>query len=333
MRRTIIQSTAKYLPDRRVHNNELEKLMDTSDEWIYKRTGIRERRWIPEGSDLKTSDLALFSSVVALRRANWDAKELDFIILATQTPDVYIPGAAPILQHKLGIETIPCLDIRQQCTGFLYGLMIADSFIKNGVYNKVLLSCAEVQSTGVDVSTRGRDMAIIFADGAGSICLESIETDEDVGVIEVALHTQGKHYKNIMLDLAPSHKGEWINKGNHWPRMNGKAVFIHAVKKLPEVIEEVLDKANMSIDDIDLFIPHQANQRINDHITQKMKITPSKMFNNIQCYGNTTAATIPIALDEVLGTYPDVKTLMFLGYGAGEHWGAIIYRCPKEILS
>lgn len=326
MVRTIIKSTAKYLPERVVTNKELEKFMDTSDDWIYKRTGIKERRWIPEGSSLRTSDLALFASEKALEKAGWKANDLDCIILATQTSDVYIPGAAPILQWKLGLETTPCIDIRQQCAGFLYGLPIADSFIKSGLYSKILLTCAEVQSLGIDISTQGRDMSVLFADGAGSVCLEAVETDNDIGVISSVLHTQGEHYKNIILDLSVGYKEEWIKKGKHWPQMNGRAVFIHAVKRLPEVAKEVLEKANMSINEIDMFIFHQANKRINDLVGKKIEIPPEKMFDNIKLYGNTTAATIPIALDEALDRYPNTKTIMFLGYGAGENWGAIIYK-------
>jgi len=326
MRKSIIQSTARYLPPRRVPNAELEKYMDTSDEWIYKRSGIRERRWIDEGSELRTSDLAFMASNISLIKAGWKAEDLDLIIMATQTPDLYIPGAGPILQNKLGLETTPCLDIRQQCTGFLYGLQVADAYIKSGMYDKILLSCAEVQSIGINLTTRGRDMSILFADGAGSICIEAVDTHKDVGVLSTVLHTQGEYHKNIYLDLSVGYKEEWIKEGLHWPQMKGRDVFIHAVKRLPEVVNEILNQTNMKIDDIDMFIPHQANVRINDHVCKKLNIPPEKMFNNIDRYGNTTAATIPIALDEVLEQHPDVKTIMFLGYGAGENWGAIIYR-------
>ena len=326
MRKALIRSTARYLPDRRVTNQELEQYMDTSDEWIYKRSGIRERRWIPEGSDLKTSDLAAMASMRAIKKAGWKPKDLDLIILATQTPDIYIPGAAPILQMHLGLETTPCIDIRQQCAGFLTGLTMADAYIRSGMYDKVLLACAEVQSVGIDISTRGRDMSILFADGAGSVCLESAYDDCYTGIIASAMHTQGENYQNITLDLSVGYKEEWIREGRHWPQMKGKQVFVNAVKRLPEVVNEVLHKADMTVDDIDMFIPHQANIRINNHVAEKLNIPPEKMYNNIEFYGNTTAATIPIALDEVLEKYPDVQTLMFLGYGAGEHWGAIIYR-------
>ena len=326
MRKALIKSTAKYLPSRRVTNEQLEKYMDTSDDWIYKRSGIRERRWIPEGSNLKTSDLALVSSRAALEKAGWLATDLDLIILATQTPDIYIPGAAPILQDKLDLHTTPCIDIRQQCAGFLTGFQMADAYIRSGMYDRVLLTCAEVQSTGIDISTRGRDMSILFADGAGSVCLEAAHDDYYTGIIASAMHTQGQYYKNITLDLSVGYKERWIKEGRHWPQMNGKQVFVHAVKRLPEVVNEVLQKADMSIEDIDMFIPHQANIRINNYVAEKLNIPPEKMYNNIEFYGNTTAATIPIALDEVLEKYPDTRTMMFLGYGAGEHWGAIIYR-------
>ena len=324
MRKTCIVSTSKYLPDRVVSNDELEKYMDTSDEWIYKRTGIKNRRWIDEGSNLKTSDLAFEAAVIALERAGWNYDDIDYIIMATQTPDLYIPGAAPIFQMNIGLETTPCLDIRQHCLGFLYGLQIADSLILSKMYKRVLLICSEVQSTGIDISSKGRDMSVIFADGAGCVCLEGMKTND--GILATVLHTQGEYHQNITLDLSVGYKEEWIKEGRHWPRMNGKAVFVHAVKRLPEVVHEVLDKANMKLEDIDMFIPHQANQRINDAVADRLNIPRELFYSNIENYGNTTAATIPIALDEVFEYYSEAKTLMFLGYGAGEHWGATIYR-------
>lgn len=326
MRNTIIKSTSKYLPDRIVPNSELEKYMETSDEWIYKRTGIKNRRWIDEGSSLRTSDLATFASKIALKRANWVAEDLDFIIVATQTPDIYIPGSAPILQMKLGLKTTPCLDIRQHCAGFLYSLHLAHSLIQSKIYNKILIACSEVQSIGIDVTTKGRDMSVLFADGAGCICVEGVDSDNESGVVSSIMHTQGEYYKNITLDLSVGYKEEWIKEGKHWPQMNGKAVFVHAVKRLPEIVYECLDKSNMNLEDIDIFVPHQANQRINDMVADKLKLPREKFFSNIEHYGNTTAATIPIAFDEVIEQYPEVKTVMFLGYGAGEHWGAIIYK-------
>ena len=176
-------------------------------------------------------------------------------------------------------------------------------------------------------------MSVLFGDGAGSVCLEAVESDEDVGIIASAMHTDGDSHMSISLNLAPHCKSKWIDEGKHWPQMNGKKVFIHAVKRLPEVINEVLQKAKMNIEDIDLFIPHQANQRINDHVMEKMNIPPEKMYNNISIYGNTTSATIPISLDEVLRGKCKIGTIMFMGYGSGEHWGAIIYRhIPKGVL-
>ncbi|MBF0389376.1 MAG: ketoacyl-ACP synthase III [Desulfamplus sp.] len=336
VKKTVIRGTGRSIPPRLVTNQDLTKMMDTSDEWIEQRTGIKQRYWVPEGEIMGASDLGLEASHKALEKAGWKPEDIDFIIFATLSPDIFFPGSGCLLQTKLGLKSTPALDIRQQCTGFLYALATADSYIKSGLANKILIVGAEVHSTGLDKSTRGRDVAILFGDGAGAICVEGVESNENIGVIASALHADGKGADALMTELPASRLPERMGLGltgddvaRYYPVMNGQSVFKTAVKKLPEVTKEVLKKAALSIDDIDLIFPHQANLRINQAYQQFMKIDEKKIFNNIQKYGNTTAASIPIALDEALeqnliGKSGD--TVMFIGFGAGYTWGSVIYR-------
>jgi len=333
MKRTVIRGTGRYLPPRIVTNKEMTRWMDTSDEWIRQRTGIEQRHWIPEEGGVGSSDLGLEASRIALQRADWEPKDLDLIIFATLSPDIFFPGSGCLMQHKLGLTSTPALDIRQQCTGFLYGLTTADAYIRSGLANRILLVGAEVHSTGLDISTAGRDVAVIFGDGAGAVCLEGIETDEPTGVLASALHANGEFAESLMVEvgasrLNPRISHELIDQGRHWPKMDGKTIFKLAVQKLPEVVQETLEKAALSLDDIDLFIPHQANMRINQFFQQAMKLPEDKVFNNIQRYGNTTAASIPIALDEALEMklIGSGSTVLFLGLGAGLTWGAVVAR-------
>jgi 3-oxoacyl-[acyl-carrier-protein] synthase III len=333
MKKTIIRGTGRYLPERVITNHDLMQWMDTSDEWIQQRTGIVERRWIPEEGNVGASDLGLEASKIALGRAGWKPEDLDLIIFATLSPDINFPGSGCLLQHKLGLSSTPALDIRQQCTGFLYGLEIADAYIKSGYARKILFVGGEVHSTGIDISTRGRDVAIIFGDGAGAVCLEGIDTDENVGVLATSLHSEGKYAESLMLELPASRlnpriKEEWMKDARHWPKMDGKSIFKLAVTRLPVITQKVLDKAGLTLDDIDMIFPHQANLRINQFYQQSMKIPDSKIFNNIQRYGNTTAGSIPIALDEAMEQklISNKSTVVFVGLGAGVTWGAIVYR-------
>ncbi|MFO7963538.1 MAG: beta-ketoacyl-ACP synthase III [Desulfobacterales bacterium] len=333
MRKTMIRSTGKYLPPRLITNHDLTRWMDTSDEWIIQRTGIEQRYWIEQGKDTGASDLGYEASKIALEKAGWSANDLDMIIFATLSPDIFFPGSGCLLQHKLGLDTTPALDIRQQCTGFLYGLSIADAYIRSGMAERILLVGAEVHSTGLDISTRGRDVAVIFGDGAGAVCIEAVESDEPIGVLATALHAQGEHSEALYTE-APASRAiprmtkEMIDEGRHFPIMDGKTVFKLAVRRLPEVAEETLVQAGLSKDDVDLYIPHQANLRINQFFQKAMGLPDEKVFNNIQRYGNTTAATIPIALDEALemNLVGKGSTLCFLGLGAGVTWGSIIFR-------
>ena len=329
----MIRGTGRYLPPRIVTNEDMTQWMDTTDEWIRQRTGIERRHWIPAEGGVGASDLGLEASKIALQRAGWQARDLDLIIFATLSPDIFFPGSGCLMQHKLGLTATPALDIRQQCTGFLYGLTTADAYIRSGLANRILLVGAEVHSTGLNISTEGRDVAVIFGDGAGAVCLEGIETEDPVGILASALHANGEFAESLMVEagtsrLNPRISHELLDQGRHWPKMDGKTIFKLAVQKLPEVTLEALEKAALPLEDVDLFIPHQANLRINQFFQQSMKLTDDKVFNNIQRYGNTTAASIPIAFDEALemGLIGDGSTVLFLGLGAGLTWGAVIAR-------
>lgn len=333
MKRTVIKATGRYVPPRLVTNDDLSGWMDTNDEWIRQRTGIEQRHWVPEEGGVGSSDLALEATQTALQRCNWKPEDLDLIIFATLSPDIFFPGPGCLLQTKLGLTTTPALDIRQQCTGFLYGMATADAYIRSGQANRILLACAEVHSTGLDVSTRGRDVTVIFGDGAAAVCLEGVDSDKPVGVLGSALHANGALAESLMVELGASRNNpriseEAIREGRHYPKMDGKTIFKEAVSRLPVVANEALQKADLSIDDIDLIIPHQANLRINQFFQQSMKLPESKVYHNIQRYGNTTAASIPLALDEAMeqGLLKADGTVMFIGLGAGLTWGAVICR-------
>lgn len=333
MKRTVIRSTGRYVPPRVVTNDDMTQWMDTSDEWILQRTGIEKRHWIPEEGGVGSSDLALEAAHIALERAGWTPKDVDLIIFATLSPDIFFPGSGCLLQHKLGLDSTPALDIRQQCTGFLYGLTTADAYIRSGLANRIMLACAEVHSTGLDISTSGRDVAVIFGDGAAAVCIEGIESDQDVGVLASALHANGEFAESLMVEagssrLNPRLSEKMLKEGRHYPVMDGKTIFKEAVRSLPAVTREILEKTGLSLDDIDLFIPHQANMRINQFFAQSMKLPEEKVFHNIQRYGNTTAASIPLALDEAIemDIIGDGSLVLFLGLGAGLTWGAVACR-------
>ncbi|EMS79413.1 3-oxoacyl-ACP synthase III family protein [Desulfotignum phosphitoxidans] len=333
MKKASIRGTGMYVPPHVVTNRDLEKMMDTSDEWIRQRTGIKQRYWINE--DCGASDLGAEAARMALDNAGWQAEYLDFIIFATLSPDIMFPGSGCLMAGKLGLNKTPVLDIRQQCTGFLYGLATADSYIKSGLANRVLLVGGEVHSSGLDKTTRGRDVTVIFGDGAAAVCLEGVDTDDNVGLLASALHADGNHADSLMTELPASRLMQRIPPGlpfddpRYYPVMDGPAIFKKAVRMLPKVTHEALEKANISLDEIDLVVPHQANKRINEAYGQFMKLDPSKIFHNIEKYGNTTAASIPLALHEAMAQERVGKsgdTVLFLGLGAGLTWGASIYR-------
>jgi 3-oxoacyl-[acyl-carrier-protein] synthase-3 len=334
-KRSIIKSTARYLPDNRVTNDDLTGLMDTTDEWIRQRTGIEARYWVKEGDDTGTSDLALEAAQIALARAGWEPAELDLIVMATMTSDTYIPGAGTHLQHKLGGGYVPALDIRQQCTGFLHGLEVCDAYIRSGIAAKILLVGADYQSRFMEKTTANRDTAVIFADGAGAVCIAAEETDETVGILASVFHADGKHADALRVGIPARKSGyamdpEVLANNEYFPFMDGRTVFKMAVTRLPEVARELLAEAGVQLADIDLVIPHQANLRINEAFRDRLQLPDEKIYNNIQEYGNTTSATIPIALDEVVekGMLKSGDNVMFIGLGAGLTWGGVIYRLP-----
>ncbi len=328
-KKMIMRGTGRYIATELIKNDDFTKWMDTSDEWIQQRTGIEQRYWVPENGDVGASDLGLEASKIALKQAGWTPEDIDLIIFGTLSPDMHFPGSGCLLQHKLGLDSTPALDIRQQCSAFLYGLTTADAFIKSGHANRILFVGAEVHSPALVKSNKGRDVTVIFGDGAGAVCLEGLETEESVGLLGSALHCQGEFAGSLMMAVPASRIFEEdIQEGRHSPFMDGRNVFKTAVRRLPEVANEVLEKAGLTVDDIDLIIPHQANLRINQAMQKALNLPDEKIFNNIQRYGNMTAASIPVALDEAIEMEKVKKgsTILFLGLGAGLTWGGVIYR-------
>ncbi len=327
--RSCILGAGHYVPPRVVTNEELAKMMSTSDEWIVHRTGIRERRYI-ENSGIGASDLALPASRMALEHAGVQAKDIDAIVFATLSPDYNFPGSGCFLAQKLGLPGVPALDVRNQCSGFLYGLSIADAWVRAGVYERVLLVGAEVHSTGLDFTDRGRDVAVLFGDGAGAAIIGAAKKPHH-GVRAIRLHADGSGAKDLWLEAPssahmPRLTQEMLVSGRHFPAMNGKAVFRWATEKMPEVVREVMSDADMSIDRIDLFVPHQANLRINQLVAQKLGIAEEKTVRNIEKYGNTTAATIPLGLSEAWqeGKCREGSNVLFAAFGSGYTWGGAV---------
>ncbi len=330
MVRSRILGVGRYLPERRVTNLDLAKMFDTSDEWIRQRTGIVERRFADEG--VYCSDLALEASRDALQNAGLKAQDLDFIIFATLSPDHHFPGNGCYLQPKLGLSGIGCMDIRNQCSGFIYSLATADAFVRTGMYRRILVVGAEVHSSGLSFTDEGRDVSVIFGDGAGAVIVGPSE-DPARGILTSHLHADGAFADILRLEMfdisrKPCLTHEMLDKGSLWPKMKGKEVFRVAVTKIPEVIDEALKAVALKAEDIDLFIPHQANLRINQFAAARMGVPEEKFFSNIERYGNTTAASLPIALSEALeqGLVKEGSLIMFVAFGAGFTWGASIVR-------
>jgi len=328
--KTAFLGTGYYVPERVVSNQELSDYMDTSDEWIVERTGIKERRWASE--DDTSAGMAWSASTDALAQAGMEAGEVDAIVLATLSPDHFFPGTGVFLQRELGLSGVPALDIRTQCTGFLYGLSVADAWIKSGQYRTVLLVGVEIQSTGIDVTTRGGDMAVLFGDGAGAAVLGATD-DEDRGVLSTHLHADGRHAEILWCAAASSARHPRISaadleEGRHYPTMVGKEVFNHAVTRMPEVVREALTTNGLTIDDIDLLIPHQVNLRISEMVRRRLGLPEERVYNNIDRYGNTTAATIPIALVEAVdqGLLRRGDLLALTAFGSGLTWGSALIR-------
>ncbi|TWU60804.1 3-oxoacyl-[acyl-carrier-protein] synthase 3 [Rubripirellula tenax] len=362
--RTAILGVGQYVPSRVVTNDELAEMFDTSDEWIRQRTGIEERRFI-EHAGIAPSDLAVPAVQEACQKANIEVRDIDAIIFATLSPDHDFPGSGCFLGHKLELPGVPALDIRNQCSGYLYGLQIADAWIRCGMYERVCLVGAEVHSTALDFSDAGRDIAVLFGDGAAATILgptsmlkkgaeplgtllkhceletservsplfQQAATEEDRGVIDVEVHADGVGAKELWMEAPasgsiPRITKEMIDNRAVFPSMNGKQVFRWATSKMPECALSVMARNGVSLDDIDLVVPHQANVRINEFISEKLGLPPEKIVHNIAKYGNTTAASIPMALYAAIqqGRANEGDLVLFMGFGAGFTWGAALVR-------
>jgi 3-oxoacyl-[acyl-carrier-protein] synthase III len=324
-----ILGTGFAVPDRVVTNQELSDLMDTTDEWIRTRTGIQERRWVRQGET--GVDLGLAATQRALEMADLTPGSLDAIIYATSSPDHFAPGNGVYLQRKLGIPTIPALDIRAQCSGFVYALSVADAWIRTGDYRHILVVGGEIQSTGLEVSTAGRHVAVIFADGAGAAVLGP--ADADSGILAFDLHAEGAHAEKLWVDAPgsmyhPRVSATQIEAGRHYLEMDGREVFRHAVVRMPESVRAVLAKAGEDIADLKLLLAHQANLRISEVMQKELGLGDDQVYNNIMWYGNTTAATIPIALDECVrgGRLRRGDLLVLTAFGSGFMWGSAALR-------
>lgn len=324
-----------YVPDNVVTNDDLSKIMETNDEWIQERTGIQERRWIVPNSGDTTSVMGVKAAKIAIERAGIDKDDIDFIIFATLSPDYYFPGPGVQVQQALDIKTVGALDIRNQCSGFVYGISVADQFIKTGMYKNILVIGSELHSHGLDKTTRGRAVSVIFGDGAGAAVLTR-EEDTTKGILSTHLHSEGQHAEELSL-IAPGMGKRWINDiladndpndESYFPYMNGQFVFKNAVVRFSEVIMEGLVKNNLQVSDIDMLIPHQANLRISQFIQKKFKLNDDQVYNNIMKYGNTTAASIPIALTEAWeqGKIKEGDTVVLAAFGSGFTWGSVIVK-------
>lgn len=321
-----------YVPENVVTNDDLSKLMDTNDAWIQERTGIKERRHIKKGDGNSTSIMGVKASKIALERADLKPDDIDMIVFATLSPDKYFPGGGVEVQEMMNMRTIPALDVRNQCSGFVYALSVADQYIKTGMCKHVLVIGSENHSGGLDFSTRGRGVSVIFGDGAGAAVV-SRNTSDKGGILSTHLHSEGQ-YKDELVLQGPS-TGHWVpeiiaenpqENIPYFPYMNGQFVFKHAVVRFAEVIEEGLNANNLTVDDVDMLIPHQANLRISQFIQRKMNLPDEKVFNNIQKYGNTTAASIPIALTEAweAGKIKEGDLVVLAAFGSGFTWASAI---------
>ncbi len=329
MIRSRIAGIAFHVPPRVVTNHDLEQLMDTNDAWIVERTGIRQRHFI-EG-DVGSSDLGLEAARKAIADAGRMPQDVDFIIFATTTPDFQVPGNGVLMQQRLGLGNVGALDVRNACSGFLYALSGADAFVRMGRYRCARVIGAEVQSTGVDLTSEGRDMAVLFGDGAGAAIV--VPCEEPRGILSWALHSEGQYARDLFCEAPTSRVPgrvtvEMLEQRRQLPSMNGRQVFKNATTRFPEVIHEVLADAGYTLDDVKLIVPHQANQRIGDAVAAKLGVAPEKVFQNIQRYGNTTAASIPIALTEArdAGLVQDGDLIVLAAFGAGFTWAGCVLR-------
>ena len=329
-----ISGLGYYVPENVVTNDDLSKIMNTNDEWIQERTGIKERRHVIRGEDTTTS-MGVKAAEIAIQRANVAKEDIDFVIFATLSPDYYFPGPGVLVQRDLGLRTVGALDVRNQCSGFVYAISIADQYIKTGMYKNILVIGSEVHSTGLDMTDRGRGVSVIFGDGAGAAVL-SREEDLSKGILSTHLHSEGQHAEELAL-VAPGMGKRWVtdiiadndpNDESYYPYMNGQFVFKNAVVRFSEVINEGLQANNLQVSDINMLVPHQANLRISQFIQQKFKLSDEQVYNNIMQYGNTTAASIPIALTEAWekGKIKSGDLVVLAAFGSGFTWGSVIIR-------
>ncbi|MGK0420916.1 MAG: 3-oxoacyl-[acyl-carrier-protein] synthase-3 [Polaribacter sp.] len=323
-----------YVPENVVSNDDLKEFMETSDEWIQERTGIKERRWIDPKSEDTTAVMGAKAARIAIERAGLTKDDIDFIVFATLSPDMYFPGCGVQVQDMLEMPTIGALDVRNQCSGFIYAMSVADQFIKTGMYKNILVIGAENHSGGLEKSTRGRNVSVIFGDGAGAAVLSRSE-EPGKGILSSHLHSEGRHAKELVLE-GPSTQ-RWVpeileannpDDISYYPYMNGQFVFKHAITRFSEAIVEGLQANNLEKEDIDMLIPHQANLRIAQFIQKKFQLSDDKVFNNIMKYGNTTAASVIIALTEAweLGKIKDNDLVVLAAFGSGFTWGSVIIR-------
>lgn len=324
-----------YVPSNVVSNDDLSKVMDTNDDWIQERTGIKERRHVDKNGGDTTTSMGVKAAKIAIERSGLDKNDIDFVVFATLSPDYYFPGPGVLVQRDLGLRTVGALDVRNQCSGFVYALSVADQYIKTGMYKNILVIGSELHSKGLDMTTRGRGVSVIFGDGAGAAVL-SREEDTTQGILSTHLHSEGEHAEQLAL-IAPGMGKRWVTdileaedseNPSYFPYMNGQFVFKHAVVRFSEVIVEALEANNLTKEDIDLLVPHQANLRISQFIQHKFKLTDDKVYNNIMKYGNTTAASIPIALTEAWeqGKVKAGDIVVLAAFGSGFTWASAIIK-------
>ena len=331
LRRAKITGTGMHVPPRVVTNRDLEKLMDTTDEWIQQRSGVRERHHVDPGTG--PAELAEVASRRALESAGLVPEDLDAILVASLSPHVDFPGTSAFLQDLLGIGGCPAMDVRAQCTGFLYALQVGALYVGSGQYDRVLVCGTEVHSTGIDLTTRGRDVAVLFGDGSGAVILEPSE-DGQRGILSIHTHAEGKHARKLWVEApGSSHVPERITKqmideGRHFPKMDGRFVFKHAVKRMPEAVREALAANGAEIEDVELALFHQANLRINEFVAKELGLAPERTYNNIDRYGNCSAASIPMCLDECSrsGRLSAGDQILMAAFGSGFTWGSALIR-------
>lgn len=333
MYRSKIKGLGYYVPENVVTNDDLSKLMDTSDAWIQERTGIKERRHVVKGTDTTTT-MGAKAALKALEAAGVSKEQVDFVVFATLSPDYYFPGCGVLVQKELGLKTVGALDIRNQCSGFLYALSVADQYIKTGMYRNILVIASETQSPALDMSTRGRNMAVLFGDGAGAAVVSRSEGEN--GILSTHLHSEGA-YADALAMIAPGVGTKWVpeilaendpDDVSYYPNMNGQFVFKNAVVRLAEVINEGLEANGLTVGDIDMLVPHQANLRISQFVQHQFKLSDAQVYNNIMKYGNTTAASVPIALAEALGEgkIKEGDVVVLAAFGSGFTWASAIIR-------